>query len=489
MSTVGPTVDRENPARRVEVVGMFRPARPMEVAQAVAAAGRAQQEWALLPVEERVRVLSASVAALRPQLEDIAQMTCRETGKVMSDCRGEAAFALAVLEHYLGRAPHVLGQSVVDDERGRVRRRLRPWGVVAAVTPWNAPLVLTMLKVAPALVAGNAVVVKPSPLAPFGVSRLLRTMAEALPTGLLWVVVGDAEVASALVSDPGVAKVSFTGGGVAGAAVAALAAQTLRPSSLELGGNDAAILLDDVTLDDATVDRLLMAAFATSGQVCMAAKRLLVPASRHDEVVEALRASARRVLRVGDPRHDGVTMGPVVTRGAQVRVQGLVDAAVAGGARALEIGTRDEGTDLDAGHFVVPTLVLGPLPTDAVWSQEQFGPTLPLLAYDSVDQAVSLANDSTLGLTGSVWSADEERAADVAARLDVGFACVNTHNRTGLALHLPFGGVKGSGWGREYGDEGLLEYVRPTVVHTPAAFRSGGSGLPAAAYPLPSAPA
>lgn len=484
MSTVGPTVDRENPARRVEVVGMFRPARPMEVAQTVAVAGRVQRDWAATPVQERAAALRRAVDLLRPELEEIAQITCRETGKVLADCRGEAAFALAVLEHYADRAPHVLVGEVVDDERGRVLRRHRPYGVVAAITPWNAPLVLSMLKVAPALVAGNAVVVKPSPLAPFGVSRMLRTMAEALPTGLLWVVVGDAEVASALVENPGVAKVSFTGGGVAGAAVAAMAARGLRPSSLELGGNDAAILLDDVALDEPTMDRLLMAAFATSGQVCMAAKRLLVPASRHDEVVEALRDAARRVLCVGDPRHEGVTMGPVVTRAAATRVQGLVDAAVAGGARALEIGTRDERTDLDAGHFVAPTLVVGALPSDDVWSQEQFGPTLPVLAYDSVEEALALANDSDLGLTGSVWSSDEDRAADVAARLDVGFACVNTHNRTGLALHLPFGGVKGSGWGREYGDEGLWEYVQSTVVHTPGVFRAGGSGLSASAYPV-----
>lgn len=485
MSTVGPTVDRENPARRVEIVGMFRPARPMEVAQVVSAAGRVQADWAQVPVAERAQALRRAADLLRPELEDIAQMTCRETGKVLADCRGEAAFALSVLEHYADRAPEVLRDEVVDDARGRVLRRHRPHGVVAAITPWNAPLVLTMLKVAPALVAGNAAIVKPSPLAPFGVSRMLRTMAEALPTGLLWVVVGDAEVATALVEDPGVHRVSFTGGGVAGAAVASAAGAALTPSSLELGGNDAAILLDDVSLDDATVDRLLVAAFATSGQVCMAAKRLLVPQTRHDEVVEALRASAQRVLTVGDPRHEGVTMGPVVTRDAAARVRGLVDAAVAGGARALPIGVEDPATDLGAGHFVPPTLVVGAIPSDAVWSEEQFGPTLPILAYDTVEEAVALANDSTLGLTGSVWSPDEDRAAEVAARLDVGFAMVNTHNRTGLALHLPFGGVKGSGWGREYGDEGLLEYVRPTVVHTPGAFRAGSAGLATGAYPTP----
>ncbi len=474
-------ITRENPARIGEVVGQVNPDGPDRVDLAVRAAAEAQSLWATTPVGERARRVRTAADLLEPELDSIAELTARETGKVLGDARGEAGFAATVLRWYAGRGQELLIDHTDDDERGRLSVRHRPFGVVGAITPWNAPLILSVLKVAPALVAGNAIVVKPSPLAPFGVTRMLEVVASALPEGLVRVVHGEVEAATALVTHDLVSRVAFTGGDVAGRAIASLAGRSLTPSVLELGGNDPAIVLADAELDDATFERMLMASFATSGQVCMALKRLYVPAARLDEVVAGLTAAAERVLHVGDPLTTGVTMGPVVSAASAHRIRGLVAHARAGGAEVREIGTVVG--DLGAGHFVRPSLVLGASDADAVVATEQFGPVLPVLGYDTLDEAVARANSGELGLGASVWSADEQRAFAVAARLDAGFTFVNTHNRTGMALHAPFGGVKRSGWGREYGDEGLLEYVQPCVTHAPAAFRAGASGLAANAYP------
>ncbi|TIC88185.1 aldehyde dehydrogenase family protein [Nocardioides sp. GY 10113] len=474
---------RENPARTDEVVGVVQHHDEAAVDATVREADAAQRAWAARAPQERAHLVAAAADALEPTLDDLARLVARETGKPLADSRGEVGFATTVLRWYAERGPSLLADRVEDDERGRLVVRRRPYGVVGAVTPWNAPVILAALKVAPALVAGNAVVVKPSPLAPFGVERMLATMATALPEPVLRVVHGDAPTATALVGHPDVRRVAFTGGEGAGRAIAGLAGRSLTPSVLELGGNDPAVLLEDADLDDAAYERLLMAAFATSGQVCMAVKRLYVPSARLGEVVEGLRAAAGRVLRVGDPLAPGVSMGPVVTAASARRVEGLVADAVAAGATSVPLGTVDPGTDLSRGHFVAPVLLTGVAEEAPVVAAEQFGPVLPVLGYDGIEEAIARANAGELGLGASVWSADEERAFAVAARLEAGFTFVNTHNRTGMALRAPFGGIKRSGWGREYGDEGLAEYVQDCVVHAPGAFRAGGAGLAAAAYP------
>ncbi|WP_300678039.1 aldehyde dehydrogenase family protein [Nocardioides sp.] len=474
---------RKNPARCAEPVGEVVEASPAEVDAAVVLAGKAQERWAARSVGERAALLRAAADALDPELDAIAEVVARETGKVLSDARGEAGFATTVLRWYAGRSTELLADRLSDDERGRLLIRQRPFGVVGAVTPWNAPLILALLKVAPALAAGNAIVVKPSPLAPFGVARMLEIIAAALPDDVVHVVQGDAETAVALVGHPGVHRVAFTGGESAGRAIASLAGRSLTPSVLELGGNDPAIVLADADLDEAAYERLVMATFATSGQVCMAIKRLYVPTDRIDEVVAGLVAAAQRVLRLGDPLHPGVTMGPVVSAASALRLESLIAAAAEAGGTVIDLGTVDPDTVLDAGYYVQPRLVTGLDDTHPLVAAEQFGPVLPVLGYATVDEVVARANSGELGLGASVWSADEGRAFEIASRLDAGFTFVNTHNRTGMALHAPFGGVKRSGWGREYGDHGLLEYVQDCVVHAPAAFRAGGAGLGASAYP------
>ncbi|QDP79960.1 aldehyde dehydrogenase family protein [Nocardia otitidiscaviarum] len=468
-------ISRENPARPSEIVGTV-PVTPAEgVDPVVREAHRDFLGWSALPLERRLTVLGTAADAVAAATARLSVLLARETGKPVADCRGEIGFAATYLRWVCANAPRVLDGSVIDDEHGRIECTPAPFGVVAAITPWNAPVILAALKLGPALAAGNAVVLKPSPLAPLAVTKL----AALLPA--THVIHGGPETVRALIAHPSVGKVAFTGGAEAGRHIAAAAGTALTPVVLELGGNDPAVLLDDFALTPADYERLVLASFATSGQVCMAAKRLYVPRRRLDEFVESYLAAARRVLIVGDPLDERVTMGPVVDRAAVERMNHFIaDAWNRGG---WLIPLADLPTDTADGYYVAPTLALD-LPDDAALvREEQFGPLVPVLTYETEDEALARANDSDFGLAASVWSADEDRALAVAARLEAGFTFVNTHNRTGMSLRAPFGGVKRSGFGREYAEEGLREYVQSTVIHAPAAFRPGGAGMPARAYP------
>ncbi|WP_063012407.1 aldehyde dehydrogenase family protein [Nocardia kruczakiae] len=465
-------IERENPARPAEIVGSVRVTAPEQVDALVRQAERSFRDWSRRPLDERLARLRTAADRIAADREALALLLARESGKPIADCRGEIGFAVTYLRWLCDRAPVVFADTEIDDAQGRLRITPRPFGVIAAITPWNAPIILAMVKLGPALAAGNTVVLKPSPLAPLAVSAV----AEALPETT--VVHGGPEVVRTLIAHPAVGKVAFTGGESAGRSIAAAAGEALTPVVLELGGNDPAVFLDDFALSPDDYERLVLASFATSGQVCMAAKRLYVPEHRAAEFLAAYTAAAQRILRVGDPVDEDVTMGPMVTRAAAERLRALIAEAGSRG-RVVPLAKGPVGE----GYFVAPVLVLD-LPDDApLVVTEQFGPAVPLLTYRTQDEVRARANDSALGLAASVWSADEERAFDFAARLEAGFTFVNTHNRTGMSLRAPFGGTKRSGYGREYGDEGLREYVQTTVTHLPAAFRAGGAGLSARAYP------
>ncbi|MGW0594066.1 aldehyde dehydrogenase family protein [Streptosporangium sp. NPDC002607] len=469
---------RENPARVGELVGSVPVTDPAGVDEVVHRADGAFREWSRVPVAERIAALRHAADTVAARLEELATLLARETGKPLADCRGEIGFAVTFLRWTCDRAPAALASVEVDDAAGRLVVRRKPYGVVGCVTPWNAPIILAMLKLGPALVAGNAVVLKPSPLAPLTVTEIAATLPAT------WVIHGGAETGRALVGHRLVRKVAFTGGDAAGREIAATAGAMITPSVLELGGNDPAVFLPDFALTGADYERLVMASFATGGQVCMAAKRLYVPRARSTEFVEAYLAAAERVLVVGDPLAEEVTMGPVISAAAADRIGALVAASTgAGGGRAVPLGRSVPGHDPSSGYFVTPHLVIGLDDHAPLVADEQFGPVVPLLVYDGEEEVLARANAGELGLGASVWSADEECAFALADRFEAGFVFVNTHNRTGMSLRAPFGGVKRSGYGREYGKEGLLEYVQSAVVHAPAAFRPGGGGMAAGAYP------
>lgn len=475
-------IERENPARFTEVVGRVSSVDAAGAAAAVDAAHRAFQGWRRVEVGERCELLLAAADSVAATADALGPLLARELGKVIGDCRGEMGFAAAALRHAAEVAPRVSADRTIDDAAGRLTVEQIPYGVIAAIVPWNAPLILSILKVAPALACGNTIVVKPSPLAPLAVTAALRSIADGLPPGVLSVIHGGPEVGETLVGHPLVRKVAFTGGGVTARLVGRTAAEAITPVVMELGGNDAAIWLDDAPFDDASMERAVFGTFLTSGQVCMAAKRLYVPRRREREFIDSYQAAAVRVLRLGDPLDPSVTVGPMVSARQRAFVAELVGEAVNGGAVAHRLGTVAD-IDLTHGWFLHPTLVVGAADSSRLVTDEQFGPAVPLCVYDDLDDAIDRANDSELGLASSVWSADEDRAFEVARRLEVGTTFINCHNRAGMSLRSPFGGVKKSGFGREFGDEGLAEYLQPHAIHAPAVVRPGGPTSAANAYP------
>jgi acyl-CoA reductase-like NAD-dependent aldehyde dehydrogenase len=341
-----------------------------------------------------------------------------------------------------------------------------PHGVVGAILPFNWPISVMANKVLPALLTGNTIVVKAPPTCPGAVLLVAAAMAERLPPGVLNVVNGpDAALGAALVGHPGVDMVSFTGGVPTGQAVMSVAARTARPVVLELGGNDAAILAPDVMVDAALAGRLFDAAFITSGQVCMAIKRLYVQADRMAEMVAAL-VDRLSTEVVGDGLADGVTMGPVHLAGSRDRAEALIAEAAHDGARVHRPGrVRDE--DAGAGGYLVsPALVESPAPGSRVVVEEQFAPVLPILPYDDLDDAVLAANRSPFGLCASIWSNDMALAASVAGRLEAGTVFINTHGLSAIDMEAPMGGWKQSGFGVELGPEGMQAFARQRVVVT-----------------------
>jgi aldehyde dehydrogenase len=450
-----------NPADIAEIVGTAPVLTPADVDQAVGAAVSAQRRWATTSAVERAALVVAGTAAAA-RLESLAETLTREQGKVVAESGIEIDTTVGMAQHYQALAEsldQVEHRSSSKD--GFVDVFRRPVGVVGLITPNNWPYALTLTKLVPALIAGNAVVVKPAPTTPFAVIAAVRALAERLPEGLVSVVTGGDDVPRALVTHPDVRMISFTGSTRTGRAVAADAAGTIKNVSLELGGNDAGIVLDDVEVTPEFVQRIVQAAFTTSGQVCFALKRLYVPASKLDAVTAGLVAALDHAV-VGNGLDPATTMAPLHNRAQRDIVVGMIDDARSRGAVVRECGTL--AGDPDRGWFLRPAVVWN-VPDDApLVAEEQFGPALPVLAYDDEADAIRRANATEYGLTSSVWSADEQRAALVARHLEAGSTAINRHGLPGLGADAPFGGVKQSGVGRDLSREGLLAYTEKHAI-------------------------
>ncbi|MFB7493318.1 aldehyde dehydrogenase family protein [Streptomyces sp. NPDC056161] len=424
--------------------------------EAVAAAEGAWPGWRADP-EARGAALTAGAAAVREAADDLAPVLTGEQGKPLREARAEVLHAAARLEHAAGlRAEPVV---ITDTPEETVEVRRRPLGPVAAIAPWNFPVQLAAAKIAPALAAGNTVVLKPSPYTPLSTLLLGRVLARALPPGVLNVVSGRDPLGAWLAAHPGIRKVNFTGSVATGKHVAASAAADLKRLTLELGGNDAAIVLPDADVET-VADRLFWSAFANCGQICMAVKRVYAPAERYEEVVEALAVrAARTVVAAGtDP---AAQLGPVANRPQFGRVAELVSDALAHGARAAAGGRA-----LDrAGYFFAPTVLAGVSDGVRIVDEEQFGPALPVIAYADVDEAVDRANHTRYGLCGSVWGTDLDRAEAVAERLECGTVWINRHLQ--MSFDEPFAGTKWSGLGVSGGPWGVHSHTEPFVLHRP----------------------
>ncbi|MFF8731715.1 aldehyde dehydrogenase family protein [Streptomyces sp. NPDC015171] len=422
--------------------------------------GRAHRAWAGWRADPGARsaALCAAADAVEAAGDGLARLLTREQGKPLAESHAEIARTAARLRYFAGLTdPRT--RPISDGRPVSSEVRWRSLGPVAAIVPWNFPLQLAAAKFAPALAAGNTMVLKPSPFTPLATRLLGSVLSVALPEDVLTVVTGREPLGARLASHPGIRHVTFTGSVPTGRAVAASAATSLARVTLELGGNDAAVLLEDVEVDR-IADRLFWAAFRNCGQVCMAVKRVYVPARLHADVVEAL-AHRARTVPLGPGLDPDTRLGPVSNAPQLARVEDVTRQALAGGARAAAGGRRLERP----GYFFAPTVLTDVPPDSPVVTGEQFGPVLPVLPYRSLDEAVDAANSTGFGLGGSVWGTDLDRAEAVADRLECGTAWINHHAE--LSLAQPFAGIKDSGVGVAGGPWGLYGNLRPFVVHRP----------------------
>jgi acyl-CoA reductase-like NAD-dependent aldehyde dehydrogenase len=459
--TSASTFESRNPATG-EVLGLVPHSTREQVDAAVAAAKAAQPAWAARPDAERKALMGKVAEIIKANSEYLASWVTREQGKPLGGVGPDqvpgARFEVWGCEVWT-QVPASLDLPVdvaFEDETRRDEVHRKPFGVIAAIAPWNWPLLIAIWQIVPSLRAGNTVVIKPSEYTSIGTLEMVRLIAEALPPGVLNTVSGAGEVGSWLVENPDVNKIMFTGSGATGAKIAAAAARNLTPTTMELGGNDAAIMLPDAD-PKAMAMGLFWGAFINMGQTCACAKRLYVPESLHDAVVAELKALAE-AMPMGDGMQPGMVMGPIQNRMQFDKVSRLVERARAEGATIVCGGQPKPGP----GNFYPLTLVTDIADGAALVDEEQFGPVLPIIKYRSVDDAVASANRLDVGLGASVWSTDVEKARQVASRIQAGTVWINQHGM--IHPMVPFGGVKGSGWGVEFGVDGLKSVTQPQVI-------------------------
>ena len=439
----------------------------LDVVRAVEAAREAQRGWAATPVGERARVLARFGRVLVERRLDVATIVSRENGKPVGEALAtEVLVALDFAQYYARLAPRRLAPQVAPSLTmstllKRVQIEYHPHGVVGVISPWNYPFQLAAGVVLPALVAGNAVVLKPSEFTPTSGVILAELLARAgLPDGVLQVVPGDGSAGAALVA-AGVNRVSFTGSVGTGRRVAASCAALLIPCSLELGGSDPAIVLDDADLERAARG-LSWGRFSNAGQTCVAPKRVYVEAGVFDRFTAALAREVGR-LTVGPGSVEGTEVGPMIRESQVTALRAQFDDALQRGATIV---ARAPADGLSERSYFPPTVLTNVTPEMRVLHEETFGPLLPVVRVADEDEAIRLANASDFGLSASVWSGDAARGRRVAARLEAGTVAVNDVTIVAGLSNVPHGGVKASGMGRSHGEQGLLECVEPRTVVT-----------------------
>lgn len=452
------TFEAYNPATE-SLIANVPDATREQLDDAVAAARRAFPAWAARPLEERQALVAKIGDLIEEHAEDFMRLLTLEQGKARAGAEWEIGGSIIWCRQI---ATQRLDVHVAEDSPGRrVETRCVPLGVVGAITPWNFPVLLAIWKIAPALVAGNTIVVKPSPFTSLCTLKLGELLQDLLPPGVLNVVSGGNDLGAWLTSHPGVSKISFTGSTATGRKVMASASGNLKRLTLELGGNDPAIVMPDVDVKK-TAKAVFWAAFQNSAQFCVAAKRLYVHADIYREFSEELVAFASTVT-VGDGSHQGVDLGPIQNRMQFDKLKDLLADAKATGLQFLAGGETSDGP----GFFVPITIIDNPPEGSRVVQEEAFGPVLPLLKFDDVEDVIARANATEYGLAASVWSRDLTMAKSIAERIEAGTVWINEIHS--FSPHIAFGGQKQSGVGIENALEGLAEYTNfQTIVTTSA---------------------
>lgn len=427
-----------------------------EIDLAVDAARMAQPAWAALSWDARETCLRDLATAIEDQAEYLATLQTMEQGMHLAASLGTIKYTAMSLRLIAAvRAP---GRTLADTETNLVKEHWAPLGVVAAIGPWNGPLILGMQKVVTALIGGNTVVLKPSELTPLSTLEVGRIARSILPDGVFNVIGGGRSVGASLVAHPGVDKVSFTGSSATGVNIARQSSEYLRPLTLELGGNDAAILLPDGSIDD-LVREIVSMGLANRGQFCAGIKRVYVPIDLHDEVCDKLVQAAAKI-RIGAGFEPDIEMGPIQNKAQFDKICAYVDDAKAAGGQVLIGGAPLERE----GYFYPPTVFSGVGDGVKLVDEEQFGPVVPIIAYEDLDAVIARINAGKYGLTGSIWTADLERGAELAARLHVGTGWVNQHGAFDPAYPFPL--IKLSGVGIDWDDYGVKGAMRLQVINT-----------------------
>ena len=457
-SSSGETFENINPANHDDVVGIFPLSTAEDVNRAVEAAKKAQKEWAALPVPERAKILGRAGDIMVERKEELARLETREMGKIMAETRGDVQEGIDTLYYAFGEGRRLFGITTPSELPNKIAyTTIRPVGIAGIITPWNFPMAIPCWKIIPALLLGNAVVFKPAHDTPATATELVKILIEAgVPEGVVNIVHGTGKVVGeAIVQHPDIGVISFTGSASIGAHIYSEAAKQLKKVSLEMGGKNPMIVMDDADLDLA-LEGALWGAFGTTGQRCTATSRLILHEKIHDKFLDMLIERAKQ-LKVGNAYEDEtVDMGPIINEHQMNVILNYIEIGKKEGAELVLGGNRLTGGDYDKGWFIEPTIFVNVTPEMTIFREEIFGPVLAVTKVKDFDEAIEVANDCQYGLSSAIYTTDVRKAMKAVELLEAGITYVNAPT-IGAECHLPFGGVKNTGNGHREGGKWVYE--------------------------------
>ncbi|NNC59918.1 MAG: aldehyde dehydrogenase family protein [Erythrobacter sp.] len=454
MTTNGDWMDVVNPANE-EVIGRVPACGKEELDRAVAAARRAFKTWSKTPIEDRREVIQKISAIIKDNADELFRLLTSEQGKPHAQAQGEIIGASMMVG---AQSTLSLDDVINEDSDTRLSRTRRvPVGVVGGIVPWNFPVMMAMQKIAPAMLSGCTIVLKPSPFTPLATLRIAELIKDVVPAGVVNIITGEDTLGPLITEHPDIDKITFTGSTATGKKIMEGASADLKRITLELGGNDASIVLPDADVEK-VAEQLFWSSFSNAGQICVAAKRIYIHEDIYDDLSKAIAEYAKGVV-VGDGAQQGTGVGPIQNKKQYERVLELIQDAKDSGYKFL-LGGEDDPSG--TGYFVPLTILDNP-PEDArIVAEEQFGPVMPLMKFSSEEEVIARANNSEYGLAGAVWTKDTDKGVRIAEQLETGTVWINEYLH--LSPFAPFGGHKQSGFGAEYGIEGLKEFTYPQVI-------------------------